>query len=92
MIYFPSVANQLTLRGFSKEIEREIHQTAAEKNISLNKAALLLLQRGAGLSENRAQAVAASLGKYIGSWSQAEEARLKKSIRELDQIDSEFWK
>ena len=86
------MANQLTLRGFSKELEREIHQTAAEKNISLNKAALLLMQRGAGLTENRAEVVAASLGKCIGSWSQAEETRFKKSVRELDKVDDDFWK
>ena len=42
---------QLTIRGFDKRLEREIRELAAREGVSLNKAVLRLLRRGAGLKE-----------------------------------------
>lgn len=42
---------QLTVRGFDDELTRRIRQLASRKGISLNRAALRLLRRGAGLGE-----------------------------------------
>ncbi|MBC8245753.1 MAG: hypothetical protein H8E20_15350 [Verrucomicrobia bacterium] len=82
----------MTVRGLGKDLVREIHQTARDNGISLNKAALLLMRQGAGLSEDGTGAVAASLAKYIGSWSAAEGKRFREAVRELDQVDGGFWK
>jgi hypothetical protein len=43
--------NQLSLRGFDKEIERRIRELARREGVSLNKAALILMRRGAGIDE-----------------------------------------
>lgn len=40
---------QLTLRGFDPELERRLRELAARDHLSLNKAALRLMRRGAGL-------------------------------------------
>lgn len=42
--------NQLTLRGLDKELERRIREFAEQEHIFLNKAALKLMRRGAGLN------------------------------------------
>lgn len=86
------MANQLTLRGFDPALERELHCVAAERDISLNKAALLLMRRGAGISESGPGAVAMALDKYSGSWSAAEEKQFRKSVQAFDQVDESFWK
>lgn len=44
---------QLTLRGLSPELEAYLQKLATEENISLNKAALKVLAKGAGLTENK---------------------------------------
>ena len=44
--------DHLSLRGFDKELERRLRELARSENVSLNKAALLLLRRGAGLVES----------------------------------------
>jgi hypothetical protein len=40
---------QLTLRSFDKHLEQQLRQIALREHISLNKAALKLIRRGAGL-------------------------------------------
>lgn len=44
--------DHLSVRGFDKELERRLRELARRENVSLNKAALLLLRRGAGLLES----------------------------------------
>ncbi len=48
--------NELTVRGFDKELERRLRQVAKEQGVSLNRAALILLREGAGLGQNRGAA------------------------------------
>ena len=70
--------DHLSLRGFDKELERRIRELARREGLSLNKAALLLLRRGAGLveSEQSSSAIGDALDQFIGRWSAAEERRL----------------
>ena len=44
---------QLTIRGFDKELVSRIRRLADREGISLNKAVLKLLRRGAGLGEGQ---------------------------------------
>lgn len=85
---------QLSLRGFDDELERRIRETARRDGISLNRAALLLLRKGADLGPpgGTASAVGDSLDDLIGSWSKQEASELLKSIEPLEQIDRGFWK
>lgn len=86
--------DHLSLRGFDKELERRIRELARREGVSLNKAALLLLRRGAGLVESAqsAAAIGDALDRFIGRWSVADERRLLKSIAACETVDEALWK
>jgi hypothetical protein len=86
---------QLTVRGFDKELDRRIRKLARERGISLNKAALLLLRRGAGLrgaEEPAADVVGDSLAALFGTWSEEEGEEFESAIEELEQVDEGLWR
>ena len=85
---------QLTVRGFDDELSDAIRSLARREGISLNKAALRLLRKGAGLadgSEGRAK-VGSSLDHLFGSWTQAQADEVDAALKEFDKIDEEMWK
>ncbi len=93
---------QLTLRGFDKELKVRLEGLARDRSISLNRAALLLMRRGAGLatlsdhsaSVDRsvvAPTIGSALDGFIGVWSEDEEREFLRSIDDLDRVDSELW-
>ena len=84
---------QLTIRGFDEQLEKQLRKLASDHQISLNRAALTLMRRGAGLTENRepADTVGTSLDAFIGIWSAEDEAELLRAIEPLEQIDPELW-
>jgi hypothetical protein len=85
---------QLSLRGFDDELEKRIRETARREGISLNRAALLLIRKGAGLerSGKPVTVVGDSLDHLIGQWSSEEAREFLESIKPLEQIDRSFWK
>lgn len=85
---------QLSLRGFDPELEKRIRDIARKEGISLNRATLRLLQRGAGLEKGgkSADVVGDSLDHLIGKWSARESKAFLKGIGPLEQIDRSFWK
>jgi hypothetical protein len=85
---------QLSLRGFDPELEKEIREIARKQGISLNRAAICLLRKGAGLAESdkTKDVVGNSLDHLIGEWSEKESEAFLKSISPLEQIDRSFWK
>ena len=85
---------QLTLRGLDPALERRLRELAGELQISLNRAALLLMRRGAGLIETRRpdREVGGALDSFIGIWSRQQEAELLEAIEPLEQIDPELWR
>ena len=86
--------NQLSLRGFDKELTRRIRELARREGISLNKAALLLMRRGAGIGEdpNPDAAIGSALDEFIDTWSAADEKRFLKSIEPFETVDEDLWK
>jgi len=86
--------DHLSLRGFDKELERRLRELAWREHLSLNKAALLLMRRGAGLLESSqsSAAVGDGLDQFIGRWSLADEKRLLKSIASCETVDEALWK
>lgn len=86
--------DQLSLRGFDKELARRIRELARREHISLNRAALLLMRRGAGLveSERSSSAVGDALDRFIGRWSAADEKRLLAGIAACETVDETLWK
>ena len=86
--------SQITVRGLDPETEKCLNDLARRLQISLNKAALILIRKGAGLSDRNAgpEVVGDSLDEFIGSWSLEEETALLGSIREMEQIDRDLWR
>lgn len=85
--------NQLTVRGFGEELAAEMRRLADRERISLNQAALKLLRRGAGLSEDveRPGTVGASLDHLIGSWSMEEAEEFDAAVADFSIIDEDVW-
>jgi hypothetical protein len=86
--------NQLTIRGFSPELEKALRRTTKRRGISLNKAALLLLRQGAGLRapEEDPLVIGDSLDVYFGSMSGEDAEAVTQAVKTLDRTrDEEFW-
>lgn len=84
--------SQLTLRGLDKRLEQKIRELAKRERISLNKAALRLLEKGAGLgSPEPSDRIGHSLDHLIGTWTVEEADALLESIHSCEQVDAELW-
>ena len=86
--------HQLTIRGFDDELTGRIRQLARREGISLNRAVLKLLRRGAGLGEHdaRPEVVGDSLDHLIGTWTADEADEMNRVLEDLSRIDDEMWK
>ena len=86
--------NQLTIRGFDDELAGRIRQLASREGISLNRAVLRLLRRGAGLGErnDHPDIVGDSLDHLIGTWTAEEAAEMNRALEDFSRIDEEMWK
>lgn len=86
--------SQLTIRGFGEDLRHEIEALARARGISLNKAAVLLMRRGAGLDDDRAHSkvIGDSLDEFIGSWTAGDEAQFLDTIEAMEQTDDELWR
>lgn len=86
--------NQLTIRGFDERLERRLRELAETRQISLNRAALELMRRGAGLSDRgeSTASVGSALDKFIGTWTEEDEAAFQRAIEPLEQIDPDLWR
>ena len=86
--------NQLTIRGFDDELADRIRQLARRENISLNRAVLRLLRRGAGLEDRSGSpdVVGDSLDHLIGTWTAEEAAEVNRALEDFSRIDEEMWR
>ena len=83
---------QLTVRGLGDELARAIQRLANRDGTSLNRAAVKLLRRGAGLSDGQgAHTVGSSLDHLIGTWSDAEADEIEQALRHFETIDEAMW-
>jgi hypothetical protein len=80
---------QLTIRGFDDRLERRIRQIARAEGISLNRAVLKLLRRGAGLGEPDPgrDVIGDALDRHIGTWSEGDARELEEATRDLSEVD-----
>ena len=81
--------NQLTLRGFDDQLAECIRSLAQREGTSLNRAALKLLRRGAGLPdtwEGKGK-IGSSLDQFFGSWTQEEADEFDAALQELESIN-----
>jgi hypothetical protein len=70
---------------------RAIRAIAKREGISLNKAALRLAEKGAGLNARPDDRIGHSLDHLIGTWSAREAEALLESIQSCEQVDPELW-
>ena len=82
---------QLTVRGLGDDLVRAIRRLANRDGTSLNRAAVKLLRRGAGLAGPRSDTVGSSLDHLIGTWSEAEAGEVERTLRHFDGIDEALW-
>ena len=86
--------SQITLRGVEPLVLAEIQRIARAKGVSMNKAALSLLNRGAGIDEERqaSRRIGTAVDRFVGSWTGAQASAFSRSIASLEQVDDELWK
>ena len=84
---------QLTIRGFDPRLTRRIRELARIEGISLNKAVMRLLEKGAGLSREdpAPDVVGDSLDSLIGTWTREEAEELDQAIEDLSRVDPGLW-
>ncbi|MCH9649483.1 MAG: hypothetical protein K0U98_14670 [Deltaproteobacteria bacterium] len=84
---------QLTVRGFDEELERRLREVADEEGMSLNRAVLALLRKGAGIDEEGPSppTIGRSLDPFIGTWSEDQEAELLEAIAPFEEVEEAFW-
>ncbi len=84
--------HQLTIRGFDMELERHLRRVAGSLGLSLNKAALYLMRKGAGLDgDSPADVVGDSVDHLIGTWTTEDEAEFRAATRDFERIDEDLW-
>lgn len=86
--------NQLTVRGFNDELANSIRGLAEREEISLNRAALRLLRKGAGLTDDTGgpNSIGSSLDDLFGTWSQEDSEAFKAAIEVFETVDESAWK
>ena len=86
--------NQLTIRGFDEELANRIRDLARREGISLNRAVLRLLRRGAGLGDGNRDAdiVGDSLDHLIGTWTEEEAVEMGRALEDLSRVDEAKWR
>ena len=85
---------QLTIRGFDDDLAGRIRLLARREGISLNRAVLRLLRRGAGLEDRSGSPdiVGDSLDHLIGTWTAEEAAEVNRALEDFSRIDEEMWR
>jgi len=86
--------SQITVRGLPEPLYEAIRDLARREGISLNRAAVKLLMKGAGLSlpGPSEPVIGDSLDHLFGVWSQDEADDFLESIERCERIDPELWR
>ena len=86
--------NQLTVRGFDDVLSAKLRSLASQEGISLNQAALKLLRKGAGLTDDKKNpnVIGDSLDDLFGTWSQEEADKFDAALEVFERVDESMWK
>ena len=82
---------QLTIRGFDDRLESCIRQLARREGISLNRAVLRLIRRGANLDDAEPDVVGTTLDHLMGTWTEKEGDAVDRALVDFSHIDEEMW-
>ena len=81
----------ITLRNIPAAIQKAIQKKAAQKQISVNKAVLELLEERVGILEGRKRTLHHDLDDLAGTWSAREAKAFEKRIESPRRIDPSLW-
>ena len=80
---------QITVRGISPEVEKEIRRISKKKNISINQVIKEIIHKEFGMVKKKP--LASSLKKLAGGWSRDDADAFESAILSCEQIDVEMW-
>jgi hypothetical protein len=85
---------QLTIRGIPDEVERAIRKEAGKRGVSLNKAALAVLERAGGASRRgkRIEHLCHDLDHLCGVWNKKQADEMERHAALHREIDEAIWK
>ena len=84
--------NQITVRGISPEVEKEIRRKAKASGKSINKVMLELIGGSPGSQKRGKKPAGTSLAELAGGWSEKEAREFEESVRVFEEIDEAMWK
>lgn len=82
---------QITIRLTDEALQKAVEETARREDISLNKAVVRLLRRGAGLDPEPDDVVGNALDHLFGTWTEAEYQEFEEAVRVFEEIDPDEW-
>ena len=86
---------QITLRGIPDDVENVALEEARSKGVSLNKAFLSLLRKGAEQQESSSRKArsrrSGEFSQFLGLWSEEDAAAFDSSLHEQRSIDEDLW-
>lgn len=83
---------QLTIRGIPEQVDKEIRKESRKRGVSLNKAAIALLQKSvSGLGSKRPE-LHHDLDRLAGKWSKDEAKAFDETLGSQRKIDEELWR
>jgi hypothetical protein len=85
---------QITLRGIPDNIETLAQEEAKSKGVSLNKAFISLLRRGAEQQTShrrKSHSEASEFSRFLGLWKEEDADTFDESLRQQRDIDKDIW-
>ncbi len=84
--YHVGMANQLTIRGVSDELDQHLKILGREKGKSINAVVIEILEAALGVDERRRR-----LDRYA-TWTQEDLKEFEKHLEQQRVIDEEIWR
>lgn len=82
--------SQITVRGLSPEVEREIRRRAARDHRSINQTIQFLLREALGLDDEGGRR--RNLAHLAGTWSEGDAEEFNRAVAVFEEVDPELWK
>ena len=80
------MANQLTIRGVSDEVDQRLKILGREKGKSINAVVIEILETALGVDKRRRR-----LDRYV-TWTQEDLKEFEKTLEQQRVIDEEIWR
>lgn len=79
---------QITIRGISPEVEKEVRKLARQRGTSINQVIKEIIHKEFKRHES---APSSSLKELAGGWTVDEAREFERAIQPFEQIDEEMW-